>query len=903
MVNTKEKPEVTINETPRPLDEEEIQELGDQVLLHNDNEKSFKDLSEEERNRITERFGVTAEEHNIAPRTDIEFVIGKIEEITEDQAVEILLEAIDYHSDDPNFPSETMSKIQLLVKGPKVGEWDDIDEYNFQLKSEAAIIRYHSPYPEVRAVADPTDDPTIPVETPRAYFLGMALMAGSTIVNTFFSPRQPAISISSQVLQLLLAPCGAFLAKILPNWGFGFLGRRFDLNPGPWSFKEQMFATIIFNVGNGPGVTYYAYLVQLLPQYLGQTWVVFGYEILLAISIQMFGFAFAGLMRRVGIYPYKAIWPKVLPTLALNRALIMPEKKEVIHGWKISRYRFFLIAFAGMFVYFFIPNFLFTGLRLFNWMTWIAPNHFTLNMITGGYGGMGFNPISSLDYNVAGTGSLTTPFFSTALQYVARVLSGLIIIGMYWGNYVWSAYMPINSNEIFTNTGIKYDENKIVDSNNKFDIDKYKDYGPSYFSGANVFGQGAWFAWYSMTLFYVFITQWKIIKESFVNTYRGFRYREHFADNQSDPHSQMMRNYKEVPEWWFFCILIFSLALGIIALEVYPTDTPVWSLFVVIGINALLLIPTVLLLASANVSLGFGVLFQMLSGIFFPGNPVANIIFTSYGGNFDSQTDNYLSDLKMGHYAKIPPRAMFRGQTISVIINCFIFIGFLNWMVSNFQSDSLCTWDSPSHFVCTNAVLVYASAIEYGTFGIKNMFELYPILPWCFLMGAVAGVGFAIAHRWGYKVVEYTRKKCSEQTQENLEKRVYRFLRPWKIFNPCVFWAGSLNWTGGNNLSYATNALYFSFIFMYIIKRRYTAWFQKYNYLLESGFGVGIAISGIVQTFAFQFQDEPISLDWWGNHVSEGGLDWQSYNQNSSLLPVPDKGYFGPSPENYPMHF
>lgn len=83
------------------------------------------------------------------------------------------------------------------------------------------------------------------------------------------------------------------------------------------------------------------------------------------------------------------MWPSVLPTLALNRALLVPEKKENINGWTLSRYRFFFMCFGAMFLYFWIPNFLFQALHSFNWMTWIAPNNFNLGMITGFYGGMG----------------------------------------------------------------------------------------------------------------------------------------------------------------------------------------------------------------------------------------------------------------------------------------------------------------------------------------------------------------------------------------------------------------------------------------------------------------------------------------------------------------------------------
>jgi hypothetical protein len=193
---------------------------------------------------------------------------------------------------------------------------------------------------------------------------------------------------------------------------------------------------------------YYVYLVQRLPQYLGNDWVTFGYEVVLALSTQFFGFGFAGLLRRFVIYPSTALFPKVFPALALNRALVMREdKSEVVNGWRLSRAWFFAICFLLMFFWFWIPNYLFQALRTFNWMTWIAPDNIALGLITGSWGGMGFNPWATFDWNFSGTNYLVTPFFSAIQQYGARVLSGLIIIGMCWGNMYWSAYIPINSNE------------------------------------------------------------------------------------------------------------------------------------------------------------------------------------------------------------------------------------------------------------------------------------------------------------------------------------------------------------------------------------------------------------------------------------------------------------------------
>ena len=242
--------------------------------------------------------------------------------------------------------ADPMAKIKLLIEGYKVSDMESSD-WSFEIRAEAAIIHYHSPYPEVRSVTSPFDDPDQPCETIRAYVLGMIFMGGATALNTFFSPRQPAISISSNVLQLLLAPCGQFLAKVLPDVGFTIRGKRWSLNPGPWSYKEQMLSTVMFTIASGAGGTYYVYLVQRLPQYLNQQWVTFGYEILLALSVQFFGFGFAGILRRYVVFPVTAMWPSILPTLALNRALIIPEKKgEVINGWKLTRYRFFIGAFV-----------------------------------------------------------------------------------------------------------------------------------------------------------------------------------------------------------------------------------------------------------------------------------------------------------------------------------------------------------------------------------------------------------------------------------------------------------------------------------------------------------------------------------------------------------------------------
>ena len=303
--------------------------------------------------------------------------------------------------------------------------------------------------------------------------------------------------------------------------------------------------------------------------------------------------------------------------------------------------------------------------------------------------------------------------------------------------------------------------------------------------------------------------------------------------------------YKEVPEWWFLCILLFAFVTGVAALEGWPTHTPWWSLLTVMILNSIFLVPSAILLASANVTFHTGVLFQMLAGIWFAGNPQAQIIMQAVSSNFHHQADNYISDLKIAHYAKVPPRAIFRAQFIAVFLNCLIFIGLLNWMVENFNGGgTLCTWSNPQRFVCGSAVLYYGSAVRYGAFGVRNMFKLYPVFPWCFLIGAVVGIVFAVSQKYGPRLRERCQTKWSKARYATWNKYFFAPLGLLAWFDPAVFWSGALTWTGGSNLTYATNGLYLSFIFMYYIKRRYSAWWEKYNYLIAAGFGIGVAISG-----------------------------------------------------------
>jgi hypothetical protein len=64
---------------------------------------------------------------------------------------------------------------------------------------------------------------------------------------------------------------------------------RHSLNPGPWTFKEQMFATITFNIAIYTTNSYGMILVQKLDLFYGLKFVDFGYQLMLTLFVQLMG--------------------------------------------------------------------------------------------------------------------------------------------------------------------------------------------------------------------------------------------------------------------------------------------------------------------------------------------------------------------------------------------------------------------------------------------------------------------------------------------------------------------------------------------------------------------------------------------------------------------------------------
>ncbi|GKT92254.1 oligopeptide transporter protein [Colletotrichum tofieldiae] len=838
----------TVGEDPTPArdGDEDIEKVPAQVN-HNPEQKISDQISHEKLEEL-------------APNGEGEYILGKINGMSEEEALEIIEESVEFFKDDWNFPSDMRERMKKLLEGPKAyGEYYDCD-----LRIDAVMIRYSSPYPGVRAVAEILDDQNVPIETFRAYFLGIGWAIIGTFISTFFNSRFPSITLSGQVIQILLFPCAKFLEYVLPDWGVTLFGTRHSLNPGPWNFKEQMFATITYNIAIYTTNSYGMILVQKSPVYYGLDFVNFGYQLMLTLFVQLMG--------------------PLANDPANNRhepSTDPPEPKENINGWTISRYKFFYVCTICMFFYYWFPGYLLTALATFNWMTWISPENVTLAIITGSSLGLGlFNPITTFDWNVATSSyaALAQPFFATCTMYCGAIVGGAIILGIYYTNMYNTAYLPINSSSPFANDGTPYVVQKVV-VNNQLNETLYQEYSPPFYSAGYLLTVGANYCFYPVYFLYIMGNQWKTISAAYVDFYKGLRHGKGNYEGAMDVHSRLMAHYGEVPDWWFLLILVGAIVVSVVFLNIYPLDTPVWLVFLMIGINLVFAVPLSFLSATTGTNLGLGALIQVITGYMLPGNTNAFLFSQTLGSwALAGYGDNYVQDQKMAHYTKIAPRAVFRSQIGTIVITCFVAVATQNFILENVKG--LCTPTQMSRFTCANdGAPLYSNSLR------------------CFLMGTVIAIVFLVGQGYGPKylpqVRENLRQKVSAKTFARLDKTLFPFIASLLWLNPVLVIQGIQHWAP-SNLSYKTPGFILGYIFMYWLPRHRLAWWEKYNYVLSAALTAGVAVSALVMFFAVGYN--PIALKWWGNTVSGAGVD----GRQIGILPIPGRGYFGPERGAFP---
>ncbi|GAB1523887.1 hypothetical protein RhiTH_007038 [Rhizoctonia solani] len=459
-----------------------------------------------------------------------------------------------------------------------------------------------SPYPEVRAAVANTDDPTMPTNTFRMWFLGLIFTVLIAGLNQFFSmrcksrlfiyiiyshdfPPDPSVQITALVAQLVALPAGKLLEKTLPRAHITTFGYTWSLNPGPFNIKEHTLITVMANVVAGGAYATDIIAAQRLfyQQYWGAT-----YQLALVISTQMFGFSLAGICRRFLVWPSSMIWPATLVNTALFNTLHSTYGRE--EGGRTSRERFFTLAFIGSAAWYFLPGYLFTALSNFTWVCWIAPDNPVVNALFGYQHGLGMGFIT-FDWAMVAYNSspLVTPFWAELNVFGALVIVYWIIAPiLYYNNVFFSKYLPISSPGAFDRWGNLYQAANVI-RDGEFDVEAL---------------------WY---------------RHDIVRQFRSS------MKDETDVHSRLMLAYPEVPQWWYIVLGLISFALGIVTIEVWDTKLPVWAFILSLLISLVYLVPVGMIQAITNQQVGLNVITELIVGYMLPGKPVAMMIFKTFG--------------------------------------------------------------------------------------------------------------------------------------------------------------------------------------------------------------------------------------------------------------------------------
>ena len=123
--------------------------------------------------------------------------------------------------------------------------------------------------------------------------------------------------------------------------------------------------------------------------------------------------------------------------------------------------------------------------------------------------------------------------------------------------------------------------------------------------------------------------------------------------------------------------------------------------FLCLGYQFCVLIPLTTIYARTGFSFGLNVLVELIIGYAIPGNGLALAFIKALGYNIDGQAQNFVNDLKQGHYAKLPPRAVYRVQLLSIFVASFIQLGILNFQLDGGIKD-YCDPANPQRFTCPN---------------------------------------------------------------------------------------------------------------------------------------------------------------------------------------------------------
>ncbi|KAI0121023.1 peptide transporter [Xylariales sp. AK1849] len=699
----------------------------------------------------------------------------------------------------------------------------------------------------------PLRDDGEPTLTFRSLFLATGLSAFQAVMSQIYTFKPTAVVISGTFIVLIAYFAGKAWAAILPRgdryearWrekgGQGKVPRWISLisffNHGPWNLKEHSICAITATSASNASASTMVFAAQDLFYDLPLSAAT---VVLSTISIGLFGYGIAGILRPIAVWHVDAVYWSTLPTVKTLQGLHWQNLKDS------KPLRFFWYAFAFMSVYEFFPAYIFPWLNAVS-IPCLAAMHATgdkaailTNLFGGSLNNEGLGLFSlSFDWQYITSFNTSLPLKLQAHSAVGYLVCFAAMLGIYYTN-AWDAQsLPFMSTRLQAEGGGSY-PTATVFKGGVLDQDAFATYGVPRLSGS-----------FAYAMFMANAAIGALIAHCFLfwggDTIRAYKSaRQGRYDDRH--HAHMVKHYKETPWWWFIAVIVISFVLGLVVVIKEDITLPAWAYIVSLLLGIFIAPLSTLLYSRYGNGIATNNLSKMLGGLLIPERPVGNMYFAAWSHNVIQNTVNMCNDLKMGEYLKIPPRAMFLTQIYGTVVGGFVNYAVMISVVNGNRellanTDGNASWSGATmQSYNTNATswalakYLYKSGAQY---------QMVPI-------GLAIGAGLVAVHRvFAYFVPKVRGFSISEI---NLPQFIqYAGYIPYNASQTCVIFSQLLS----------------GFFTQFYLRNYRPRIFKDYSYLVTGAFdGASLTVLFVLSfaVFGAGGKDAVSFPTWWGNNA------------------------------------
>ena len=688
-----------------------------------------------------------------------------------------------------------------------------------------------------------TDDPSIPAFTFRTVTIGIVMTIFVMAANAILAFRSNPILLPHTVSVMVGYPIGVAMSKLLPKG---------ILNPGPFSLKEHVLINVITFIATKSPESIDAVIVQ--KYYLGSNKITLWPSFAFVLLTQLISIGLAGITQRFLVKPGLMLWPYNFSMIAMYRVFHGQsdqdaEKKDEAENLEektssMSRSTFFLLVFGFIFLYELIPNYFATIISTLSVVCFVSKSRWaTLIGSSTMEGGVGlfaltfdwalmqnnepiYTPFSSI-VNLTISGAIWTWIVPLIVEYTNAFRTPFLRNTDGHVYHDGTPFQAMNSVRLFNRTGYQITTAQLVDKTN-FDLNEkvFNQNKPIYLSSLYSVSYLAQFMLITSTMSHVILWNGKTI----VRQLKDMWYQRDGDDG--DIHTDLMKSYKEIPEWVYAVYVVVLLVIQIVVLKFTAFKIEWWVTFLAFVISFIFVLPTGLIQALTNTTITIDTISEFIIGAIIPGKTIPVISAKAFALAMQTQALDTSCMLKLGFYMHISPLAMFASQIIGAIVGNLTTTLVSFWMMDSaldgLQEDGS-EWDAIEY-----AQSATSGAIS-GSIGPARMFgrgSPYFSLLMGFPIGAILPVIPWLANK-------------------------YYPSRWWRYFSIPLL-CSNIEFVGQNNAVIVMPFLV-GFVFNYYIFNHHYDWWNRYTYTmgsaLDSGTSIAIVFSGILSVLDIKASD------------------------------------------------